>query len=155
MRATFAVLFCGLFLLPGAAAAAAAPGAANASWNSGSKEQGDVAFWIRNKEGSCEEQKSAPPLVFGAKNVKARASSGPLQVKELSYCFLYLPEAAVKNPKDPDGGTSSCASGNVEFSYDAAANEYRGKYDLTMKNKMVRRGEFRAQFCKATEPTKK
>lgn len=155
MRATFGALFCCLFLLGGVTAAVAAPGAVDASWNSGSRDQGDVAFWIRNKEGSCEEQKSVLPLVFGAKNLKAGASSGPLQVKELSYCFLFLTGATANDPKDAEGGTSSCVSGSVEFSYDAAANAYRGKYDLTMKNKAVRRGEFLAQYCKPGVPAQK
>ena len=86
-------------------------------------------------------------------HLKAGASSGPLQVKDLSYCFLFL--TFDENPKDPEGGTSSCVSGNVEFTYDAAAKEYSGKYDLKMKNKAARRGEFRAQLCKPTEPVKK
>lgn len=155
MRAMFAALFCGLFLLTGAMAAVAAPGEINASWNSGSKDQGNVAFWIRGKGGSCEEQKSALPLVFGTKNVKAGASSGPLQVKELSYCFLFVSDSVVEDPKDLEGGTSSCVSGSVEFSYDAAANEYHGTYNLTMKNKTARRGEFRAQLCKPVKPARK
>ena len=145
MRVMYAVLFCSLSLLAGITAAVAAP---NASWNFVAKEQGNVAFWIRDKEGSCEEQKNATPLVFRTKNLKAGAASGPLQVKELAYCFLL----------DPDIGTDAsfnCASGSVEFTYDAAANEYRGKYDLTMKNKAVRRGEFHAQFCAPTTPVKK
>ena len=136
-----------------AAATFAAPAEIDASWNSGRNDQGNVAFWIRGKGGSCEEQKSALPLVFGTRNLKARASSGPLQVKDLSYCFLFLTDR--EDPKDPQGGTSSCASGSVEFSYDAATSQYRGKYDLTMKNKAVRRGEFRAQLCKPAAPAKK
>jgi hypothetical protein len=152
LRTAFAALSCSLFLLA-AAPALAAPGELNASWNSGRNDQGNVAFWIRGVGGSCEEQMKALPLVFGAKNLKAGASSGPLQVKELSYCFLYLNSDA--NPKDPEGGTSSCVSGSVEFAYDAVASEYSGKYDLTMKNKAVRRGEFRAQLCKPREPAKK
>jgi len=152
LRTAFAALSCGLSLLA-AAPALAAPGELNASWNSGRNDQGNVAFWIRGVGGSCEEQMKTLPLVFGARNLKAGASSGPLQVKELSYCFLYLNSGA--NPKDPEGGTSSCASGSVEFTYDAAASEYSGKYDLTMKNKDVRRGEFRAQLCKPREPAKK
>jgi hypothetical protein len=112
-----------------------------------------LAFWIRGKGGSCEEQKDALPLVFGTRNLKAGASSGPLQVKDLSYCFLFLNSR--EDLKDPEGGTASCTSGSVEFSYDAASNEYHGNYDLTMKNKAVRRGNFRAQLCKPQEPEKK
>lgn len=152
MKTTLAVLFCGLSLLSGITAAVAAPGAANASWNSGSKGQGNVAFWIRDKEGSCEEQKSALPLVFGTKNLKAGTSGGPLQVQELAYCFLFVSDATVN---DPDGGISSCVNGSIEFFYDAQANQYHGKYDLTMKNKAVRRGEFRAQFCEPGGSAKK
>lgn len=140
-------------MLAGIPAATAAPSELNASWNAGRNDQGNVAFWIRGKGGSCEEQKKSLPLVFGAKNLKAGASSGPLQVKELSYCFLYLTN--VENPKDPEGGTSSCVRGSVEFTYDAAAKEYSGKYDFTMKNKAAIRGDFRAQLCKPTEPAKK
>jgi hypothetical protein len=102
-----------------------APGAPNASWNAGRDDKGTVAFWLRNKEGACEEQKTVLPLVFAPKGIKAGASSGPLQVKELSYCFLYLKDA--KDEKDLEGATSNCASGSVELAYDAAANEYRGK----------------------------
>lgn len=152
MKTTFAVLICGLSLAAGITAAIAATGAANASWNAGTKGQGNVAFWIRDKGGTCENQKSALPLVFGTKNLKAGISGGPLQVKDLAYCFLYVSDPTVK---DPDGITSNCANGSVEFSYDAQANQYLGKYDLTMKNKAVRRGEFRAQFCEPKEPTKK
>jgi hypothetical protein len=148
----FATLCCGLSVLAGVPAALAAD-EINASWNSGRNDQGNVAFWIRGKGGTCEEQRKALPLVFGTKNLKAGGSSGPLQVKELSYCFLFL--NFDEDRKDPEGGTSSCASGSVEFSYDAAKNEYRGKYDLTMKNKAVRRGEFRAQLCKPAAPVKK
>ncbi|HUQ26754.1 MAG TPA: hypothetical protein VM140_13880 [Burkholderiales bacterium] len=143
----------GLSVLGCAPAAFAEPGEIDASWNSGRNDQGNVAFWIRGKGGSCEEQKSALPLVFGTRNLKAGASTGPLQVKDLAYCFLFLNSR--EDLKDPEGGTSSCTTGSVEFSYDAATNEYRGKYDLTMKNKAVRRGDFRAQLCKPPEPEKK
>lgn len=155
MKTICAVLFCALSLAIGVTAVVAAPGAANASWNAGSKGQGNVAFWIRDKEGSCEEQKSALPLVFGTKNLKAGTSSGPLQVQDLAYCILLVSEPANKKPDGSKDDSSNCASGSVEFSYDAAANQYLGKYDITMKNKTVRRGEFRAQFCEPKEPAKK
>lgn len=147
MKTTFVTLCCSLLVLCSTTSAVAAPGA-NASWNSGSKGKGNVAFWIRNKEGSCEEQKNALPLVFATKSLKAGSSSGPLPVKELSYCFLFLTDTP--DPNDSDGGTSNCKSGSVEFTYEAATNEYRGKYDLTMKNQAVHRGEFRAQLCMPT-----
>jgi len=147
LKTTFAALCCSLLALCSTTSAVAAPGV-NASWNSGSKGKGSVAFWIRNKEGSCEEQKSALPLVFGTKNLKAGSSSGPLPVEELSYCLLFLTDAP--DPNDPDGDSSNCKSGSVEFTFEAATNEYRGKYDLTMKNRDVRRGEFRAQLCMPT-----
>lgn len=150
MRATFATLFCSLSLLGGAAIAA--PGATNASWNAGPNGQRDVGFGIYDKEGSCEDFRNALPIRVGLKNVKAGASSGPVQVKDLNFCLLFVSDSDVR---PPDYGTSSCASGSIEFSYDAAANEYRGKYDLTMKNEAVRRGEFRAQLCKPKEPEKK
>ena len=107
MRTAFATLSCSLFLIA-AAPAAATPGEINASWNSGRNDQGNVAFWIRGKGGTCEEQTKALPLVFGTKNLKAGTSSGPLQVRELSYCFLFLNRE--EDPKDPEGGTSSCGS---------------------------------------------
>jgi hypothetical protein len=151
VRATFAALCCGLTLLGIATAAVAAPGATNASWNSGPDGKRDVGFGIYQKEGSCEDFKSALPIRIGMKNLKAGASSGPVQVKDLNFCLLFVSESAAP----PDYGTSSCASGSVEFSYDAATNEYHGRYDLTMKNKAVRRGEFRAQLCKPAEPVKK
>ena len=146
MRATFAVFFCSVSLLGGAAIAA--PGGTNASWNAGP----NLGFGIYEKEGSCEDFRNALPIRVGLKNVKAGASSGPVQVKDLNFCLLFVSDSDVR---PPDYGTSSCASGSIEFSYDAATNEYHGKYDLTMKNKTVRRGEFRAQLCKAKEPEKK
>jgi len=148
VRAKFAALCCGLSVLSSVSAVAADE--INASWNDA--RNGNVAFWIRGTGGSCEEQKSAIPLVFGTKNVKAGTSSGPLQVKDLSYCFLFLTRA--ENLKHDEDAISACTSGSVEFSYDAATNEYRGKYNLTMKNKAVHRGEFRAQLCKPLRPAK-
>jgi len=153
MRATFVALICSLFLLAGTTAAVAAPGAANAIWNARAKDN-SVAVWIYDKEGSCEELRKggAQPLAIGTKNLKAGAASGPLPVKELNYCILFVADATAANP---EGVSTNCASGSIEFSYDAQANEYRGKYDMTMKDKTVRRGEFRAPFCKAAEPVKK
>lgn len=121
---------------------------------SGSKGVGAVAFRIYDKEGSCEELRAGNPqrVVGGTKNVKSGAPSGPLQVKQLSYCIPFVSDPTDKNPAGVD---SNCASGSIDFSYDAKANEYLGKYDITMKNNMLRRGEFRAQFCKPKEPAKK
>ena len=151
----FTALLCSLLLLAGAAPVLAAPGATKASWNAGPNGDKNVGFGIYEKEGSCEEFRapSSLPLRVGTKDVKAGASSGPLQVKDLSFCLLFTDAEPPKS--DPEGGTSSCASGSIEFSYDAKTNEYRGKYDFTMKNKMVRRGEFLAQLCKPAQPVKK
>ena len=137
-----------LALLAGATATVAT----NASWNAGPNGQRDVGFGIYDKEGSCEDFKGALPIRVGMKNLKAGASSGPIQVKDLNFCLLFLSDTDVA---PPNYGTSSCASGSIEFSYDAATNEYHGKYNLTMKNKAVRRGEFRAQLCKPNEPERK
>ena len=152
MRAIYAAVVCSLFLLTGARAVVAAPGVTNATWNYGTKGQGAGGFGIYDKEGSCEDLKSAQPLRIGTKNLKAGASSGPLQVKDLNFCILLISDPTTK---DPDGVTSNCASGSIEFSYEAQAKEYRGKYDFTMKNKTVRRGEFRAQLCEPKVPVKK
>ena len=145
----FAALVCSLPLLVGASPAIAAPGGTNASWNAGPHEKGNVGFGIYEKEGSCEDFRRALPLRVGTKNVKAGESSGPLQVRDLNFCLLF-----VSDKPDRDS-TPSCARGSIEFSFDAKANEYLGKYDLTMKNKAVRRGEFRAQLCKSPVPAKK
>jgi hypothetical protein len=155
MRRKFSVVLLGFAFLAGPMASIAATGAANASWNSGSNGQGNLAFWIRDREGSCDEQRSVAPLVFAAKALKAGASSGPLQVKELRYCMLFAPDSAEKIPDGSKDAVSNCTSGSVEFSYEAKTNEYQGKYDLTMKNNVVRRGEFRAQFCAQKKAVKK
>ncbi len=155
MKKTFAALFTALLLCAGVTPVLAASSATNSSWNAGPNGDKSVGFGIYEKEGSCEEFRTPSflPLRVGTRDVKAGVSSGKLQVKDLSFCLLFVLAEPPKS--DPEGGTSSCASGSIEFSYDAKANEYYGKYDLTMKNKMVRRGEFRAQLCKPSAPAKK
>jgi hypothetical protein len=154
MRTISSVLAFGLHLAFGISAAAAAPGGFNAVWHAGPKDDRDVVFQAYEKEGTCESLRAAPtlPLNFGAKGVKAGESRGPLQVKDLSFCLVFLKDW---DKSDPYGETTSCASGTVEFAYDGQSKEYRGKYDLTMKNKAVRRGEFRAQLCTPAMPVKK
>lgn len=152
MRVKFSTCLYSLLLLTGATAALGATGVANATWSAGPKGQGPVGFGIYEKEGSCEDLRSAQPLRIGTKNLKAGASSGPLQVKELDFCVLFVADPTTAKP---DGVTSNCASGSIDFSYDAQAKEYLGKYDITMKNKAVRRGEFRAQLCEHKESTRK
>jgi hypothetical protein len=148
MTKTIAVWSAVLFLLLGATAASAA--GTNASWNAGPNEKGTLGFAIYDKEGTCEEFRKALPLRIGMKKVKAGESSGPVQRKDLDFCLLFVSDKA-----DSPNSTTNCASGTIEFAFDEKANEYRGKYDLKMKNKMVRRGEFRAQLCKAPVPAKK
>jgi len=153
MRATYGALFFSLSLLAGSTLTFAAEGAANATWNAGVKNQGDVTFGIYDKEGSCESLKSALPIRVGMKNLKAGAPSGPLQVTDLRFCLFFF---ADPTPGSPDAyDADSCGKVRIEFSYDAQANEYRGKYDLTMKRQAVRRGEFRAQYCEREEAEKK
>ena len=143
-----AIAMCGLTLLFGADLALAAD-KTNASWNAGPKEEGNLGFGIYEKEGTCEEFRSALPLRVGMKGLKAGQSNGPIAVKDLNFCLLF--ESDSPDPKS----IPSCASGSIEFTFDAKTNEYRGKYDLTMKDKVVRRGEFRAQLCKSAVPVKK
>lgn len=143
-----AIVMCALALLFGANFALGA-GKTNASWNAGPKEEGNLGFGIYDKEGTCEEFRSALPLRIGMKALKAGQSSGPIQVKDLNFCLLF------ESDKPDPSSTPSCASGSIEFTFDAKTNEYRGKYDLTMKDKVVRRGEFRAQLCKSAVPVKK
>ena len=50
---------------------------------------------------------------------------------------------------------ANCARGTIELSFNTKANEYRDKYDLTMKVKAVHRGEFCARLCKPLAPAKK
>jgi len=150
VRATLAAFLCSLSLLAGVTVAA--PGETNASWNAGPNGQRDLGFGFYDKAGSCEDFRNALPIRVGMKNLKAGASSGPVQVRDLNFCLLFISDADVR---PPDYGTSSCVGGSVEFSYEALSNEYRGKYDLTMKNKAVRRFEFRARFCESGEPARK
>jgi hypothetical protein len=147
MRTTLTVIGCSLVLLFAASTAPAAPPITNASWNAGPEDKGSVGFGIYDREGSCEDLLRAQPLRVGLKNVKAGESGGPVQVKDLRFCMLFVSDVPEKTP--------SCTSGTIEFAFDAKSNEYRGKYDLTMKGKIVRRGEFRAQLCRPPMPEKK
>lgn len=149
MRTTCAIVSCSLVLVFSATTALAAPGISNASWNAGPDDKGSLGFGIYEKEGSCEDFRRAQPLRVGMKNVKAGESGGPLQVKDLRFCLLFISDKPVPE------STPSCTGGTIEFAFDAKANEYRGKYDLTMENKAVRRGEFRAQLCRPPVPQKK
>lgn len=149
MRTTYSIVSCSLVLIFGASMALAAPGMSNASWNAGADDKGSLGFGIYEKEGSCEDFRRAQPLRVGMKNVKAGESGGPLQVKDLRFCLLFISDKPVPE------STPSCTSGTIEFAFDAKSNEYRGKYDLTMQNKAVRRGEFRAQLCRPAVPQKK
>jgi hypothetical protein len=149
MQTRYSILSCSLVLLFGASTALAAAPITNASWNAGADDKGSVGFGIYEKEGSCEDFLRAQPLRVGMKSVKAGESGGPLQVKDLRFCLLFISDKPVPE------STPSCTSGTIDFAYDAKSNEYRGKYDLTMQNKAVRRGEFRAQLCRPPVSPKK
>ena len=132
-------LFSALIALIAPCLAEAADGF-NAAWSTGSK--GSVAFWIYEKDGTCESRKD-PIFAAGTREGKPGAPLA-LTPKDLDFCLLFVGADKSEN----------CAGGSFEATYDSAQNAYRGKYELNFKHAKKTSGEFRAQYCAAKRPAK-
>jgi hypothetical protein len=138
-------------------AAVAAPGAANARWNEGSKGTGGtyLNLSVYEKPIECGETRGAL-LRVGVKDRKPGTANLTLKPADTEFCLFFLDD------KPPAVG---CGSGSLELTYDEKTNEYRGKYQFRLddnqlrERKMrvgeVRSGEFVAQYCKPKPAAKK
>jgi hypothetical protein len=109
----------------------------NALWN----DDNGFGVWVYPGSGACPEvrERLTTFTVFGPKFPARSARIQTASPAEMNVCMRM---------DGKTGQMSKCSSGQIQITYDASSNEYRGTVDLTLADGSIVRTAIRAQYCK-------